>query len=86
MGQIAVQPAVGGVTASCITPAGTSAVHAVSPVTVAAVVATCTISAGITTAAAAGCLGMADRRLQRGEVQGAVLWSGIATGDDESVC
>jgi len=55
-------------------------------VTVAAVAATCTISAGIATAAAAGCLGMADRRLQRGEVQGAVLWSGIATGDDESVC
>ncbi len=40
------------------------------------------ISADIAAAVAAGCLGMADRRLLRGDIRGAELWSDLATCHD----
>lgn len=54
------------------------AANALSPATSAAVGAH-SVSVGIAAAVGAGCLGMANLRLQRGDVQGAVLWSDLAS-------
>lgn len=44
------------------------------------VVTTSAISADIAAAVEDGCLGMADRRLQRGDLHDAMLWSDLADG------
>lgn len=40
------------------------------------------IAADIAEAVDAGCTGMADRRLLRGDIQGAELWESLATRHD----
>jgi len=49
---------------------------------VASTIVTARAAAGIAAAAAAACAGMADRRLIRGDIEGATLWSELAAEHD----
>lgn len=81
-GQCAAQAAVGDAAA---TPA-VSAAQAASIGAMSTATASYAVGGGIVAAVTAGCQGMADRRLQRGDNEGAVFWNDIAAGNDESVC